>query len=138
MGQEWVDSRFRGKDGGEGGPPRILSPPPPFILSLSKDPLSLDGRGLEPAPYLIRGRGRPPFILSPPPPFILSLSKDPLSLDGRGLGEGEPPVHPEPVEGSLGEGGVSPTHRTVYIRFRSEVVGRVYEYDLRMRTYSEN
>ena len=39
---------------GEGEPPRvlslsppfILSPPPPFILSPSKDPLSLDGRGL--------------------------------------------------------------------------------------------
>ena len=43
---------------------------PPFVLSLSKDPLSLDGRGL--------GEGNPPFVLS--------LSKDPLSLDGRGLG----------------------------------------------------
>ena len=27
----------------------------PLVLSLQKDPLSLDGRGLEPAPYLIRG-----------------------------------------------------------------------------------
>ncbi len=34
-----------GEGWGEGEPPFILSPPPPFILSLSKDPLSLVGEG---------------------------------------------------------------------------------------------
>ena len=55
---------------------------PPFILSLSKDPLSHEGRG---------ARGEGP---THPPPFILSLSKDPLSHGGKGPGVRAVPTLP--------------------------------------------
>ena len=51
---------------------------PPFILSLSKDPLPQWERGL-PTPNI---------------PFILSLSKDPLSHGGKGPGVRAVPTLP--------------------------------------------